>query len=140
VGGRQVHHGARLVRVGAQRVRVGRTRAGGQRWGDPRSPRRRCGGAVLVLSATTKCPAPTLFRVDPDSPTKNSDKKNLALLKKMLSPELKRYLAGDLVLARWTALEKQLLVLGQAVADQVLRGHAAGFSTTKEDLLHDLVP
>ena len=58
----------------------------------------------------------------------------------MVAPELKRHEAAQKKYAKWTALEKQILVLEQAVADQVLEGHAAGFSTTKKDLLHDLMP
>jgi len=58
----------------------------------------------------------------------------------MLSPELERYEAAPMVLAKWTALEKRLLGFEQAVADQVLRSHAAGFSTTTGDLMHDLLP
>lgn len=68
-----------------------------------------------------------------------SDSKNIPLLRKMLSPELERY-EQTAPYAKWTAVEKQLLDVEQAVADQVLRGHAAGFSTTPGDLVHDLMP
>jgi hypothetical protein len=68
-----------------------------------------------------------------------SDSKNIPLLRKMLSPELKRY-EQTAPYAKWTAFEKQLLDVEQAVADQVLRSHAAGFSTTPRDLMHDLLP
>jgi hypothetical protein len=68
-----------------------------------------------------------------------SDSKNISLLRKMLSPELERY-EQTAPYAKWTAVEKQLLDVEQAVADQVLRSHAAGFSTTPRDLIHDLLP
>ena len=94
---------------------------------------------LLVLSERTLGRGPT-FAVDPSSSTAISDGTNLALLRKMLSPELERYEAAPMVLAKWTALEKRLLGFEQAVADQVLRSHAAGFSTTTGDLMHDLLP
>ena len=91
---------------------------------------------LLVLGNRTLGPAPT-FKPDPDS---TSETENYALLREMVAPELKRHEAAPKKYAKWTALEKQILVLEQAVADQVLEGHAAGFSTTKKDLLHDLMP
>lgn len=68
-----------------------------------------------------------------------SDSENLPLLRKKLSPEFERY-QRDAGYAKWTAFEKQLLDLEQAVADQVLHSHVAGFSTTPSDLMHDLLP
>jgi hypothetical protein len=68
-----------------------------------------------------------------------SDSKNIPLLRKMLSPQLERY-EQTAPYAKWTAFEKQLLDLEQAVADQVLHSHVAGFSTTPRDLMHDLLP
>ncbi len=97
---------------------------------------------LLVLSTSTKGPAPK-FGVDSDSMTPRSDAKNLRRLHGMLSSDMKRYVAlqaASPVVARWTALEKSLLGFEQAVADQVLRSHAAGFSTDERDLLHDLMP
>jgi hypothetical protein len=68
-----------------------------------------------------------------------SDSKNIPLLRKMLSPALERY-SETAPYAKWTAIEKQLLDVEQAVADQVLRSNATGFSTTPRDLMHDLLP
>jgi len=68
-----------------------------------------------------------------------SDSKNIPLLRKMLSPELQQY-EETAPYAKWTAFEKHLLDVEQGVADQVLRSHAAGFSTTPRDLMHDLLP
>ena len=93
---------------------------------------------LLVLGETTTGPVPT-FAVDASSSTKINDRKYLDRLKAMLSPEMKRYEAAPVV-ATWPALEKGLLGFEQAVADQVLRSHATGFSTTTKDLLHDLLP
>lgn len=45
-----------------------------------------------------------------------------------------------MVVSTWSALEKDLVVLEQAVADQILRSHATGFSTTAGDLIRDLEP
>jgi hypothetical protein len=93
---------------------------------------------LIALSEYPWGPGPTFV---PDSKTHNSDTRNIAALKKMLSPQLRRdeRVFGH-TLAKWTALEKDLLALEQAVADQVLRSHAEGFSTTGHDLLHDLMP
>ena len=68
-----------------------------------------------------------------------SDRENIPLLRKMLSPELERA-EERAAFAKWTRFEKQLLDLEQAVADQVLHSHVAGFSTTPGDLMHDLLP
>ena len=68
-----------------------------------------------------------------------SDSTNIPLLWKMLEPELARY-RQNAPYVKWTATEKQLLDVEQAVADQVLHSHAAGFSTTPRDLVHDLLP
>lgn len=75
-----------------------------------------------------------------DGTSTNSDRANVATLKQMLSPDLQRDKAAAPNPVSWTALEKQLLALQQAVAEQVLRSHAEGFSTTGRDLLHDLMP
>ena len=55
-------------------------------------------------------------------------------------PRHRAYEASGMVISKWTALEKRLLGFEQALAGQVLRSHAAGFSTSTRDLLHDLVP
>jgi hypothetical protein len=68
-----------------------------------------------------------------------SDSTNIPRLRAMLSPELEQYEATA-PYAKWTAFQKQLLDVEQAVADQVLHSHAAGFSTTPRDLMHDLLP
>jgi hypothetical protein len=68
-----------------------------------------------------------------------SDSTNIPRLRRLLSPELQRY-EETFAYAKWTAIEKHLLAVEQAVADQVLDGHAAGFSTTPRDLMHDLLP
>jgi hypothetical protein len=94
---------------------------------------------LLVLGDNTIGNAPTL-RADPHSETPITDKRNLRKLRAMLSPDIKRYQASRILLATWTALEKPLLGFEQALADQILRSHAAGFSTTTRDLLHDLLP
>jgi hypothetical protein len=94
---------------------------------------------LLVLDQNIVPPAPN-FGVDPSSKTPISDRANLKKLRSMLSGGIERYQAAGLVFSTWTALEKQLLGFEQALADQVLRSHAAGFSTTTRDLLHDLVP
>jgi hypothetical protein len=94
--------------------------------------------ALIAMSEYPWGPGPTFV---PDSKTQNSDTKNINSLKKMLSPQLgqdEKAFANSL--AKWTALEKRLLALEQTVADQVLRSHAEGFSTTGHDLLHDLMP
>jgi len=97
---------------------------------------------LLVLDEHTVGPVPN-FGVDSTGATPRSDAKNIPLLHGMLSSDMKRYVAqyeSSPVVAKWTALEKSLLVLEQAVADQVLRSHAAGFSTDYRDLMHDLLP
>jgi hypothetical protein len=97
---------------------------------------------LLVLAEDTIGPVPN-FGVESQGSTRRSDAKNIALLHGMLSSDMKRYVAQNAsspVVATWTALEKSLLVLEQAVADQVLRSHAAGFSTDYRDLMRDLLP
>jgi hypothetical protein len=42
--------------------------------------------------------------------------------------------------ARWSELEKRLLGLEEAVADQILDSDATGFSTTMRELVDDLLP
>jgi len=92
--------------------------------------------AAQLLALLPDGPAPS-FGISADMPI--SDSKNIPLLRKMLSPEIERY-EQIAPFARWTAFEKQLLDLEQAVADQVLRSHIAGFSTTPRDLMNDLLP
>lgn len=92
--------------------------------------------AAQLLALLPDGPAPS-FGKSADMPI--SDSKNIRLLRKMLSPELERY-ERIAPYAKWTAFEKQLLDLEQAVADQVLHSHVAGFSTTPRDLMHDLLP
>jgi hypothetical protein len=75
----------------------------------------------------------------PSANTRQSDKESIRRLRKMLSPKLERY-EQTAPYAKWTAFEKQLLDVEQAVADQILRSHATGFSTTPRDLMHDLLP
>jgi hypothetical protein len=93
-------------------------------------------------------PTAKLLALLPDGPgpsfgksakTPISDSTSIARLRKMLSPELEQY-QKNAAYAKWTAFEKQLLYVEQGVADQVLRSHAAGFSTTPRDLMHDLLP
>jgi len=94
--------------------------------------------ALIALSEYPWGPGPAFL---PDPKTQNSDTRNITALKRMLSPQLRADEAAfSHTLAKWTALEKRLLALEQAVADQVLRSHAEGFSTTGHDLLHDLMP
>jgi hypothetical protein len=73
------------------------------------------------------------------NPGSTSDGKNLSKLKAMLSTENHQD-NGQIVVSRWTALEKSLLGFEQAVADHVLLSRATGFSTTWQDLLRDLLP
>lgn len=94
---------------------------------------------LLVLGEQTVGNAPN-FGVDPNSETPITDPANLEKLRAMLSPDIKRYEASHTPFATWTALEKRLLGFEQAVADQILRSHAASFSTTPRDLMHDLLP
>jgi hypothetical protein len=92
--------------------------------------------AAQLLVLLPDGPAPS-FGISKNMP--RSDRKNIPRLRKMLSPELKRH-EPSAPYAKWTAFEKQLLDLEQAVADQVLQSHVAGFSTTPRDLMHDLLP
>jgi hypothetical protein len=92
--------------------------------------------AVRLIGLFPDPPAPT-FDVSKNMP--RSDKKNIARLRAMLSPELERF-SESADLAKWTRFEKQLLDLEQAVADQVSDSHVSGYSTTPSDLMHDLLP
>jgi hypothetical protein len=92
--------------------------------------------AAQLLALLPDGPGPS-FRKSANMPI--SDSKNIPLLRRMLSPKLERY-EQTAPYAKWTAFEKQLLDLEQAVADQVLHSHVAGFSTTPRDLMHDLLP
>lgn len=91
--------------------------------------------AAQLLTLDADGPAPS-FGISAGTPI--SDSKNIPRLQKML-PEFERY-KQIAPYARWTAFEKRLLDLEQAVADQVLRSHVAGFSTTPRDLMNDLLP
>jgi hypothetical protein len=103
--------------------------------GAPLDPRVADATAQL-LALLPDGPAPSFGK---SANTPISDAKSIARLRKMLSPELARY-EQNAPYAKWTGFEKQLLDVEQAVADQVLRSHAAGFSTTPRDLMHDLLP
>lgn len=92
--------------------------------------------AAQLLALLPDGPAPS-FGTSANMP--HSDSENIPLLRKMLSPTLERY-EQTAPYAKWTAFEKQLLDLEQAVADQALHSHVAGFSTTPRDLMHDLLP
>ena len=94
---------------------------------------------LLVLGENTFGEVPT-FRGDT-----TTDQKNVGQLERMLSSDMARYreqyeAQPTPTLARWTALEKRVLGLEEAVADQILDSNAAGFSTTSRDLLNDLLP
>jgi hypothetical protein len=93
--------------------------------------------AVAQLLAMRRDGRGPSFRKSATTPI--SDGINIPRLRKMLSPELEHY-EQTAPYAKWTAFEKQLLNVEQAVADQVLRSHATGFSTTPRDLMHDLLP
>jgi hypothetical protein len=82
------------------------------------------------------------FGVVEQSDTPLTDEQSLAELKRvMLAPYIKQDRQATRKKAyRWTALERSLLDLEQAVAAQVVHAHASGFSTTPGDLLHDLLP
>lgn len=69
-----------------------------------------------------------------------SSRTDLARLKAILSVQMSADRRGQMVVSTWSALEKDLVVLEQAVADQILRSHATGFSTTAGDLIRDLEP
>ena len=103
--------------------------------GEPLDPRV-ADAAVQLLGLFADGPAPS-FGTSKNMPI--SDRKNIPRLEKMLSPELERY-REDLPVGTWTAFEKRLLDLEQAVADQVSDSHVAGYSTTPSDLMHDLLP
>jgi hypothetical protein len=103
--------------------------------GEPLDPRVADATAQL-LALVIERPGPS-FKKSANMP--HSDSINIPKLRGMLSPELQRY-EQNYSYAKWTAVEKQLLDIEQAVADQVLRNHASGFSTTPRDLMHDLLP
>jgi hypothetical protein len=93
--------------------------------------------ALLVRGENTYGRVPTF---DGDNPT---DKDNVDQLERMLSSYVTRYreeYEAQPTLARWPALEKRVLGLEEAVADQILDSDAAGFSTTTRDLVNDLLP
>jgi hypothetical protein len=82
------------------------------------------------------------FGVVRPSDTPITDGKSLKRLRDVM---LARYIKADTpsISANgytWSALERTLLDLEQAVAAQVVHAHASGFSTTPGDLLHDLIP
>jgi hypothetical protein len=92
--------------------------------------------AAQLLALRIYRPGPS-FKKSENTPI--SDSENIRLLRTMLSPALEHY-AENFRYAKWTAVEKHLLDVEHGVADQVLRSHAAGFSTTPRDLMHDLLP
>ena len=92
--------------------------------------------AAQLLALLPDGPAPS-FGTSKNMP--RSDRGNIPLLRKMLQPKLERY-EKSAPYAKWTAYEKKLLDLEQAVADQVSDSHVAGYSTTPRDLMHDLLP
>jgi hypothetical protein len=94
---------------------------------------------LLFLGEDTTLPAPN-YGIDPKSKTPITDPVNLKKLRALLSPDIEQYEASGMVISKWTALEKRLLDFEQALAGQVIRSHAAGFSTSTRDLLRDLVP
>ena len=94
--------------------------------------------AELIALGESAVGSAPMFGVDAHST--NSDRENFATLETKLSPELQRDRAAAPSFVAWTLLEKQLLALPHAVAEQVLHSHAEGFSTTGNDLLHDLMP
>lgn len=91
---------------------------------------------LLVRAGHTEGVVPSYKAV----PRSRSSHTNLARLKAILSVQMRADERGQIVVSRWSALEKDLVVLEQAVADQILRSHATGFSTTAGDLIHDLEP
>jgi len=105
--------------------------------GAPLDPRVADTTAYLLAMLPIRPGRGPTFGVSANTP--KSDAKDISLLQKMLSPELGRY-EQTAPYAKWTKFEKQLLDVEHAVADQVLRSHAAGFSTTPGDLMHDLLP
>jgi hypothetical protein len=92
---------------------------------------------LLVMGESTIGPVPTF------GAETRTDKKSVRRLKRMISSDMERYREqheAQPTLATWTALERRLLRLEEAVADQILDSNAAGFSTTTRDLLDDLLP
>jgi hypothetical protein len=92
---------------------------------------------LLVLGENTIGPVPEFVAEG------GTDKKSVRRLKRMLSSDIAGYREQhetQSTLATWTALERRVLGLEQAVADQILGSNAAGFSTTSRDLLNDLLP
>jgi hypothetical protein len=80
-----------------------------------------------------------------DSPV---EKAQVRQLKSMLDPDFARYThelvtgPGGLpnIFYSWRVLEKFLLRFQQAVDDQIVAAHAAGYSTTAGDLIDDVIP
>lgn len=100
---------------------------------------------LLVESTSTVGNVPS-FGVDSNAATFGTDTKSLDTLKNvMLADDMKRAqglltVDGHPHSYYWSALERSLLSLEQAVADQALHAHASGFSTSFGDLVHDLMP
>jgi hypothetical protein len=94
--------------------------------------------AQLLVTAES-----TIGRVPKFEAETRTDKKSVRRLKRMISSDMQRYREqreAQRTVATWTALERRVLRLEQAVADQILASNAAGFSTTSRDLLNDLLP
>jgi hypothetical protein len=96
----------------------------------------------LLLEREFKPPGPEpWFGVVQTSDTPITDRVSLEKLEGLLAPYTKQNTPTiEQSSYKWSALERSLLDLEQAVADQVVHAHASGFSTTPGDLLHDLLP
>ncbi|HET6315847.1 MAG TPA: hypothetical protein VFG86_05275 [Chloroflexota bacterium] len=86
---------------------------------------------VLALGRGVVGPRPIF---DGDSPV---EKQEVSELRQLLKPYMSTY--GP-VPSTWRPYEKLLMLVEQAVADQVVADHAAGYSTTTRNLIHDLLP
>jgi hypothetical protein len=91
--------------------------------------------AQLLVSAETFLPPGPTFAGD-----RQTDRQSVRRLEQMLAPDMKRYRDENGSISTWSALERRVLGVEQAVADQILGSDAAGFSTTWGDLLNDLLP
>ena len=83
----------------------------------------------------------TLGEVPEFGGTNQTDDTTVRRLERMLSSDMALYRKQyETTLATWRGLEKRVLGLEQAVADQILHSNAAGFSTTSRELFDDLLP
>ena len=89
---------------------------------------------LLVAAEILLPPGPTF------QGARRKDKDSVRQLEKMLAPDIEKYRDENEPVSTWSALERRVLGLEQAVADQILGSDAAGFSTTWRDLLNDLLP